>query len=74
MLDAGPVPCARQPDAAARPRRRHVRLPVLRQLPDAINTMHLFSEHNSTRVYTDPEGWADHEANCAKCGPQPDDE
>lgn len=28
---------------------------------------HLFSEHDSTRHYSDPKGWAAHEASCADC-------
>lgn len=35
-----------------------------------INPRHLWNEHDSTRWYTDPEGWADHEANCKECGPE----
>lgn len=29
---------------------------------------HLWSEHDSTRRYTDPDGWAAHEADCEQCG------
>jgi len=36
-------------------------------------TMHLFSEHDSTRHYHDPEGWAAHEAACSRCNPEDDD-
>lgn len=39
-----------------------------------INPRHLWSEHDSTRWYTDPEGWADHEANCKECSPEEDDD
>lgn len=34
--------------------------------PD-INPRHLWDEHDSTRWYTDPEGWAEHERTCAQC-------
>lgn len=36
------------------------------------NTMHLWSEHDDTRHYTDPKGWAEHVRGCARC--QPDNE
>lgn len=39
-----------------------------------INPQHLWSEHDSTRWYTDPEGWDAHEATCPECKPQEDDE
>lgn len=32
-----------------------------------LNPRHLWSEHDSTRHYTDPEGWAAHEATCTEC-------
>ncbi len=32
------------------------------------NTRHLWDEHDSTRHYTDPQGWAEHVATCAHCG------
>lgn len=32
-----------------------------------VNTRHLFDEHDSTRHYTDPEGWAQHEKECEQC-------
>lgn len=38
-----------------------------------INTRHLWDEHDSTRYYTDPAGWTDHEANCAKCRGEDDE-
>lgn len=28
---------------------------------------HLWHEHDSTRLYTDPEGWDAHVAGCAQC-------
>lgn len=28
---------------------------------------HLWSEHDSTRHYTDPSGWAAHVAGCGQC-------
>ncbi len=31
------------------------------------NTRHLWSEHDSTRHYTDPEGWAAHVRDCEEC-------
>jgi hypothetical protein len=37
-----------------------------------INTRHLWSEHDSDRYYTDPDGWAAHEAACVECGPEKD--
>lgn len=33
-----------------------------------LNGRHLWDEHDSTRWYTDPEGWATHEASCGQCG------
>ena len=32
-----------------------------------INPRHLWTEHDSTRIYTDPDGWAAHELECAQC-------
>lgn len=32
-----------------------------------INVCHLWDEHDSTRWYTDPEGWNEHEKNCPRC-------
>lgn len=32
-----------------------------------VNTCHLWSEHDSTRWYTDPEGWVKHETECTIC-------
>jgi len=32
------------------------------------NPCHLWDEHDSTRHYTDPEGWAAHVASCPDCG------
>lgn len=32
-----------------------------------LNPRHLWSAHDSTRFYSDPEGWAAHEADCAEC-------
>lgn len=34
-----------------------------------INPRHLWHEHDSTRWYTDPEGWNEHEATCERCNP-----
>lgn len=34
---------------------------------------HLWSEHDSTRHYTDPEGWAEHEKACPVCRPDCDE-
>ena len=28
---------------------------------------HLWDEHDSTRYYTDPDGWSAHVASCADC-------
>jgi hypothetical protein len=33
----------------------------------AVRRRHLWDEHDSTRHYTDPEGWAAHEASCETC-------
>lgn len=33
----------------------------------SINECHLWDEHDSTRWYTDPEGWEAHEATCQQC-------
>jgi hypothetical protein len=32
-----------------------------------LNPRHLWDEHDSTRDYTDPEGWAKHVAHCERC-------
>ena len=32
-----------------------------------VNPRHLWDEHDSTRWYTDPEGWNAHEATCKQC-------
>jgi hypothetical protein len=34
-----------------------------------VNPRHLWDEHDSTRYYTDPEGWAAHERACEACQP-----
>lgn len=55
------------------PRGRSV--PMAMQPPDCcmehrhaqINTRHLWDEHDSTRHYTDPDGWARHVASCEQC-------
>jgi len=39
-----------------------------------INPRHLWDKHDSSRYYTDPLGWADHEKNCEECSPEEDDE
>ena len=33
----------------------------------AVNPRHLWNIHDSTRWYTDPEGWAEHERTCPEC-------
>ena len=38
-----------------------------------LNPRHLWDEHDSTRWYTDPEGWNDHEASCKECKGDDDD-
>ena len=35
----------------------------------SVNPRHLWHEHDSTRWYTDPEGWNAHEATCKECNP-----
>lgn len=32
-----------------------------------INPRHLWSEHDDTRSYVDPDGWAAHVAQCDQC-------
>ena len=32
-----------------------------------LNTRHLWDEHDSTRFYTDPEGWEEHHQMCEQC-------
>ena len=32
-----------------------------------VNRRHLWSEHDDTRWYTDPDGWAAHVAECDRC-------
>jgi len=39
-----------------------------------INPRHLWNEHDSTRIYTDPAGWDDHEATCKECKPDEEDD
>ena len=36
-----------------------------------VNPRHLWHEHDSTRWYTDPDGWAAHEASCDQCKGDP---
>lgn len=38
-------------------------------MKSAVNPRHLWSIHDSTRWYTDPEGWEEHESNCETCNP-----
>lgn len=59
-----------------------VKVPVGRDLPMAAGggycdgdcrgygwpKRHLWDEHDKARHYTDPDGWAAHEASCARCG------
>lgn len=33
----------------------------------AKNPRHLWHEHDDARFYSDPEGWAEHEASCSRC-------
>jgi len=35
-----------------------------------VNPRHLWDEHDSTRWYTDPDGWNEHERTCEKCRPE----
>lgn len=34
---------------------------------DSQNQRHLWSVHDCSRIYNDPEGWAAHEATCDQC-------
>lgn len=34
-----------------------------------LNPRHLWSIHDSTRWYSDPDGWTEHEAECERCNP-----
>lgn len=34
---------------------------------NGFNKRHLWDEHDSTRHYIDPDGWAEHVAACARC-------
>lgn len=38
-----------------------------------VNPRHLWNEHDSTRWYADPNGWAEHEFHCQECGEQEDE-
>jgi hypothetical protein len=38
------------------------------------NPRHLWDEHDDARNYTDPGGWANHVANCDRCGGTDDDD
>lgn len=33
-----------------------------------INPRHLWSVHDSARVYSDPDGWTNHVRSCEECG------
>lgn len=44
-----------------------------RRAESAVNPRHLWDEHDSTRWYTDPEGWDEHERSCPRCGPDEED-
>jgi hypothetical protein len=67
-----PVPC---PDCgnALPPRGRSVAMATTpptccMEYRDTIgNRRHLWDEHDSTRHYTDPDGWAAHVAACETC-------
>lgn len=39
----------------------------------SVNPRHLWSGHDSTRWYADPEGWDVHERSCLRCSPNEDD-
>lgn len=39
-----------------------------------VNPRHLWHEHDSTRWYTDPDGWSAHEATCKECKPDEEDD
>ena len=41
-----------------------------RRMESAVNPRHLWDEHDSSRWYTDPLGWAEHESGCQKCSPE----
>lgn len=43
------------------------------RMDSSINPRHLWGIHDSTRHYTDPVGWAEHEASCAECSPEDTD-
>lgn len=45
-----------------------------RYADSALNRRHLWNEHDSTRIYTDPEGWRQHVAGCSACAGEGDDE
>ena len=38
-----------------------------------VNKCHLWNEHDSTRHFSDPAGWAAHEQTCKTCRPDDDD-
>lgn len=72
-----PIPCP-ECGQSLPPRGRDI--PLAMNLPQCCeeavstpyNTRHLWSEHDSTRYYTDPEGWEEHVAGCEKCRPEGD--
>lgn len=37
------------------------------RIDGGVNPRHLWDEHDSTRYYTDPEGWDAHVKQCALC-------
>lgn len=43
------------------------------RMDGSINPRHLWGIHDSTRWYTDPEGWIAHEQGCAECSPELDE-
>jgi len=72
-----PVPCPDHGDDM-KPVGRSVPMGVLicceNYVLATINPRHLWNEHDSDRVYSDPRGWADHEKNCEECSPEEDDD
>lgn len=67
-----PVPCPVCGNSLP-PRGRSVAMAMnppqccMEQQNTAINTRHMWSEHDSDRHYFDPEGWAEHVQDCEEC-------
>jgi hypothetical protein len=65
-----PVSCPTHGDSMYPFGRSHVGYECCENYADSnLNPRHLWNEHDSTRWYTDPEGWDEHVATCEECTP-----